>query len=137
MRQNCCIVIESAEPSLGQPLVAQQFEFPNHKLRPEAAKRARFAKGGSTVRLHFDLEAGLKMGVVGWILIVVGIASLILGLVNGAKDVLKKSVGTEAIPAGFLAFLKDLLAAPPAKFFSVLGFLLVVVGLALNGKAVF
>lgn len=76
------------------------------------------------------------MGIVGWILIVVGIAFLLLGLINGAKDVAGKS--TESlIPTGFFGFLKELLKAPPAKFFSVLGLLLVIVGLALNGAAVF
>lgn len=80
------------------------------------------------------------MGIVGWILIVLGIASIILGLVNGAQDAFKKQSqpgAHAALPTAAIEVFKKLLEAPPAKFFTVVGLMLVVVGLALNGIEVF
>ena len=80
------------------------------------------------------------MGVAGWILFAVGVVSIVLGLVLGAKDVFKKQSepgAQAALPTAFLEVLKKLLDAPPAKFFTIVGLILVIVGLALNGVDVF
>jgi len=80
------------------------------------------------------------LGIVGWLLILVGMLSLLLGLVAGAQEVFKRQneAGAEALlPTGFLQVLKELLAAPAYKFFSILGLLLIVVGLGLTGVEVF
>lgn len=80
------------------------------------------------------------MAILGWILIVIGVSMLVVGLVEGAKAAFKaeSEPGTRAVlPSAFLEVLKELLAAPPAKFFTITGFILVVLGLVLNGVEVF
>lgn len=80
------------------------------------------------------------MGVVGWVLIVVGVIAIILGMVLGAKDAFSKQnePGAEAtLPTAFLEVLKKLLEATPSKMFFVGGILLVGIGAVLNGIDVF
>lgn len=65
---------------------------------------------------------------------------LVVGLVEGAKAAFKaqSEPGAQAaLPAAFISVLKELLAAPPAKFFTITGLILVLLGLFLNGVEVF
>ena len=69
-----------------------------------------------------------------------GIVSIVIGLVQGAKDVFVKSnqgAAQASLPTEFLKVLGKLLDAGPAKFFSGFGLLLVLIGLVLNGVSVF
>ena len=80
------------------------------------------------------------MGVAGWVLFALGVVSIIIGLVTGAKDLFKRQNEGEAqagLPQKFFEVLLKLLEAPPAKFFTVFGLLLVVIGLGLTGTEVF
>jgi hypothetical protein len=80
------------------------------------------------------------LAIVGWVLIVVGTLSLLLGLVAGAQEVFKRKnePGAEALfPTKLLEVFKELLAAPPYKFFSVFGLILIVIGLGLTGVEIF
>lgn len=80
------------------------------------------------------------MGIAGWILFTLGVVSIVLGLVLGAKDVFQRQSqpgAQAALPTQFLEVLKKLLDAPPAKFFTGVGLILVLLGLALNGVEVF
>lgn len=80
------------------------------------------------------------MGIAGWVLFVLGLLSIVLGLLAGAKDVFARQnqPGTHAmLPTGFLAVLKALLEAPASKFFVLVGLIMVIVGLGLNGADVF
>lgn len=79
-------------------------------------------------------------GILGWILIILGIISIVIGLVQGAKDVFAKTnqgAAQASLPTEFLKVLEKLLDAGPAKFFMGTGLLLVVIGLVLNGVSVF
>lgn len=79
------------------------------------------------------------LGLVGWILLLVGVASIVLGLVAGAKDVFARSnePGAQALlPTELLKVLLALLEAPPPKFFFVGGLILVLIGLGLLGVEV-
>ena len=78
------------------------------------------------------------MGFVGWVLIVLGVLAIIIGLVEGAKDIFEKSnqgAAMGSLPTEFLKVIGRLLDAGPAKFFTIFGLLLVVIGLGLNGVA--
>lgn len=80
------------------------------------------------------------MGIAGWVLFLLGVISIVLGLVAGAKDVFSKQnqEGAQAIlPTAFLEVIKKLLEAPASKFFVIIGLILVVIGLGLNGVEVF
>lgn len=80
------------------------------------------------------------MAVAGWILFALGVAFMVLGLIIGAREAFKKQnePGAQAaLPTGIIEVIEKLLEAPPAKFFTIIGFVLVVVGLSLNGVVVF
>lgn len=80
------------------------------------------------------------MAIAGWILFVLGVAFLVVGLILGAKDIFKKQSqpgAHAALPTAFLEVIKKLLEAPMPKLFTVVGLILVVLGLSLNGVAIF
>lgn len=85
-------------------------------------------------------RSGAIVGIVGWILIVLGILTLFLGLIAGAKDLFerKNEAGAQSLlPTEFFKVLLKLLEAPAYKFFFVMGLILVLVGLGLTGAEVF
>src|SRR2546421_1025780 len=80
------------------------------------------------------------LGIVGWALIALGVIAIILGLIFGAREALRKQAepgAQAALPTAFLEVLKELLGAPRDKFFFIGGLLLIILGLALNGVIVF
>ncbi|MGH9224007.1 MAG: hypothetical protein ACRD2W_09565 [Acidimicrobiales bacterium] len=80
------------------------------------------------------------MGALGICLIVIGVACLILGLIAGAKEIFRRQNEGAAqglLPTAFLDVIKALLEAPRDKFFTVLGLVLIVLGLGLTGVDLF
>ncbi len=80
------------------------------------------------------------MAIAGWVCFALGAVSVALGLTFGAQNAFKKrnQPGAQAVlPEAFLEVLGKLLEAPPAKFFTIVGLILIVLGLSLNGVKVF
>lgn len=82
----------------------------------------------------------LMLGWLGYIFIVLGGISIVIGLVLGAKDVFKKvnqGAAQYALPDKFFDVLLKLFDAKPPVFFCIFGVLITILGLVMNGIQVF
>lgn len=82
----------------------------------------------------------MALTIVGYVLIGIGVIATLLGLAIGAKDAFTKmndGSAQFALPEKLLDVIVKLLEAPPAKFFCILGLILIVLGMVLTGVEVF